>query len=84
MIIISSVELQRDFGTYLDKAMTEPVVVTRNEREQVVILSADEFRRLARPVREALAVGALTDEELEAIARTEMASRHAYLDDELK
>jgi antitoxin ParD1/3/4 len=37
-----------------------------------------------RQRREALPVGALNDDELEAIARTEMAERHRHLDDELK
>jgi antitoxin ParD1/3/4 len=34
--------------------------------------------------QQALPVGALSDDDLEAIARTEMAERHHRLDDELK
>lgn len=84
MITISSAELQRDFGSYLDKAASEPVVVTRDGREQVVLLSADEFRRLERRSREVLPVGASSDADLEAIVRTEMAPCHGHLDRELK
>jgi prevent-host-death family protein len=84
VITISSVELQRNFGMYQDKAMTEPVVVTRNGHERIVLLSAEEFRRLKRRAREALPVGALSDADLEAIARSEMAPRHEHLDQELK
>lgn len=84
MITISSAEFQRNFGVYQDKALTEPVAITRNGRERVVMVSVEEYRRLKRRAREALPVGALSDAELEAIARTEMAPRHQHLDLELK
>ena len=41
-------------------------------------------RCLKRRAREALPVEALSDADLEAIARTEMAPRHRHLDHELK
>lgn len=82
MITVSSAEFQRNVGLYQDKALTEPVAITRNGRERVIMVSADEYRR--RRAREALPVGALTDAELEAIERTEMSQRHNHLDLELK
>ena len=84
MITISSAEFQRNFGAYQDKALTEPVAITRNGRERLVVVSVDEYRRLKRRAREVLPVEALGDAELEAIARTEMAERHKHLDLELK
>lgn len=84
MITVSSAEFQRNFGTYQDKALTEPVVITRNGRERVVMVSADEYRRLKRRAREVLAVGALSDADLAAIERAEVAPRHQHLDLELK
>jgi hypothetical protein len=47
-------------------------------------VAADEYRRLKRRAREVLSVGALSDADLEAIGRTEVAGRHHHLDVELK
>ncbi len=84
MITVTAAEFQRHFGRYQDEALTQPVAITRNGRERIVMLSVDEYRRLKRRAREALPVGALRDAELEAIASTEMASRHRYLDGEVE
>ena len=83
MITISSAEFQRHFGRYQDEALTQPVAITRNGRERVVILSVNEYRRLKRRAREALPVGALSNAEREAIAGTEMAPHHRHLDREI-
>ena len=50
---VSSVELQRSFGTVLDKARTTPVIVTKYDRPSLVILSVEEYRRLLRGYRHA-------------------------------
>ena len=84
MTSISSAEFQRNFGVYQDRALTEPLTITRNGRERLVVLSVDEYRRLKRRAREALPAGALSDAELEAIGRTEVAPQHAHHDLELK
>ena len=42
MITITSVEFQRHFGRYQDEALKEPVSITRNGRERIVVLSAEE------------------------------------------
>ncbi len=83
MITVSSGELQRNFGRYQDIALTQPVSITRNGRERIVMLSVDEYRRLKRLAREALPVGELTDAELQAIGRAEVPDKYGYLDREL-
>lgn len=84
MITITSVELQRNFGKYQDEALTHPVSITRNGRERVVMLSADEYRRLKRRAREAVRVSDLSDTDLQHIAQSKMSQRHAHLDEELE
>jgi prevent-host-death family protein len=84
MVTISSAEFQRNFGMYQDKALTQPVSITRNGRERVVMVSAEEYHRLKRRAREVLPVSSLSKADLEAIAKTDMDSRHAHLDLELK
>jgi PHD/YefM family antitoxin component YafN of YafNO toxin-antitoxin module len=48
MITVSSAVFQRNFGAYQDKALVEPVAITRSGWERIVVLSADEYHRLKR------------------------------------
>jgi len=84
IITITSAELQRNFGKYQDEALTRPISVTRNGRERIIMLSADEYRRLKRRAREAIRVSDLSESDLRAIAKSKVSKRHAHLDDELK
>jgi prevent-host-death family protein len=84
MLTVSAVEFQRQFGRYLNEALAQPIAIARNGRERLVVLSAEEYRRLCRQSKEVLRAGDLTDEELDAIAKTEMDGRHQHLDRELK
>ena len=81
---VPAAEFQRNIGLYQDKALSEPVFVTRNGRERTVLISADEYRRLARRDRQALRIEELSHQEIEAIAGTEMAVEHTHLDAELE
>jgi prevent-host-death family protein len=84
MITVTADEFQRHVGRYQEDALTQPVAITRNGRERVVMISVDEYRRLKRRDREVLLAGELSDADLEAIAKTEMDPRYAYLDRELE
>jgi len=61
MITITSVEFQRNFGRYQDTALNEPVVITRNGRERIVVLSAAEYQRLKRRDRQVMGSDDCTD-----------------------
>lgn len=80
---VKAAEIQKNFGKYQDIALAEPVTVTKYGRDSVVILSAAEYRRMRRRYREALGVEDLSEDEIEAIARSEMSAEHAALDEEL-
>ena len=84
MITVSAAEFQRHFGRYQDEALVQPVAITRNGRERLVVLSTEEYRRLRRRSREVLRAGDLSDAELDAIAKTEMDPRHKHLNRELE
>ena len=83
-VTVSAAEFQRNFGRYQDEALLRPVVITRNGRERLVVISTEEYRRLRRRAREVLRAGDLTDAELDAVAKTEMDPRHEHLDRELE
>ena len=83
MEITTSAEFQRKIGHFQDRALVEPVIVTRNGRERVVLISADEFKRIQRLDREALPVTALSPADLAAIAAAEVPAEYAHLDAKL-
>lgn len=77
---VSSNELVRNFGPLADKALSAPVTITRNGRDRLVLLSAEEYARLKRRDRQVIASGKLPDELLAQAERTEMDARHGHLD----
>lgn len=83
MITITSAEFQRNIGRYQDVALTEPVAITRNGRERIVVLSADEYHRLKRRDRQVLSLEDFTEADLEAIRRAEPPAEAAAFDAEV-
>jgi prevent-host-death family protein len=83
MITVSAAEFQRHFGRYQDEALVQPVAITRNGRERLVVLSTEEYHRLRRQSREVLRAGDLTDAELDQIAKIEKDPRHQEIDPNL-
>ncbi|MFM7623097.1 MAG: type II toxin-antitoxin system Phd/YefM family antitoxin, partial [Alphaproteobacteria bacterium] len=81
MIMISSSELQKHLGLYQDKALREPIAVTRNGRERIVILSVEEYQRLKKQDTRALPVEMLSDDDLKAIEASEVPDEYAHLDE---
>ena len=84
MITVSAAEFQRYFGRYQDEALTQPVVITRNGRERLVMISVDEYRRLTRSDRQVLRAGDLSDADLTAPEETRAPESSKAFDDELK
>jgi prevent-host-death family protein len=84
MITVSAAEFQRYFGRYQDEALTQPVVITRNGRERLVMISVDEYRRLRRSDRQVLRSGELSDADLAALEETRAPGSSRAFDDELK
>lgn len=83
MDVVSSADFQRHIGQYQDKALVEPVLVTRNGRERLVLLSADEYRRLRSLERGSLLATDLSEDDLAALAASEVPAEYAHLDKEL-
>ena len=84
MMTVSAAEFQRYFGRYQDEALTQPVVITRNGRERLVMISVDEYRRLRRSDRQVLRAGELSDADLAALEETRAPESSKAFDDELK
>jgi len=83
MCIVSAGDFQRNIGHYQDRALVEPVTITRNGRERLVLLSAEEFKRLKRRDREVLRVEDFTEADLAAIRKVEPPAEAAAFDHEV-
>ncbi|TXN25162.1 type II toxin-antitoxin system Phd/YefM family antitoxin [Methylobacterium sp. WL9] len=80
MTRVSSKELVRNFGSLSDRALSEPVAITRNGRDRLVLLSVEEYARLKRRDRRVHDVADLSDAALDLVERSEMDPRHDHLD----
>ncbi len=76
---VSSTELSNRLGQYQDEALRRPVIITKNNRDRLVMMSIEEYRRLKQLDRKALFVEELTDADLEAINRAEVPIEHDHL-----
>jgi prevent-host-death family protein len=83
MEIVPSADFQRNIGHYQDRALVEPVMVTRNGRERLVLLSAEEFKRLKRRDRQVLGLEDFTEADLEAIRKAQPPAAAASFDHEV-
>ena len=80
---VSSADFLKNYGQLTDKALSEPVTITRNGRDRLVVISVDEYARLKRRDRRVLGLEEFTEDEIALIARSEVPAEHADLDAEL-
>ena len=68
----------------MDRRLAEPVTITKDGRDWLVALSAEEYERLKRRDRRVVRPGDLSGEVLDPIAKAQVPAEYAYLDEELK
>ena len=81
---VTTAHFIKNYGTLADKALAEPVTITKNGRDRLVVISADEYARLKRRDRRVVRLEDFTDEEMALIGKTEVQAEFAHLDAELK
>lgn len=81
---VTTADFIKNYGSLADKALTEPVTITKNGRDRLVVISAEEYARLKRRDRRVVRLEEFTDEEMRLIARAKMPPELSHLDDELK
>ena len=72
MARVTSGELQKEFGRYRTIAHKEALIITNHGREDLVLLSADEYQRLRTLENRAFHISELTDKELADLSNTEI------------
>jgi len=70
-ITISSAEFLKSYGRIIEAALREPVSITSHGRERLVLLAAEEYRRLKQHEPKALYPWELDADDLRALAASE-------------
>lgn len=63
MTRVTATEFKNNIGAFSDAAMSEPVIITSHQRDRLVLLSAEEYRRLTGVTE------GISDSDKERIAR---------------
>jgi prevent-host-death family protein len=64
---VTASEFQKAFGAVSDRALREPVTVTKQGRDHLVVLSVDEYARLKRRDRRVGQAADLPEEWVKAV-----------------
>jgi prevent-host-death family protein len=83
-IKVTSAEMVRNFSELSDQALTEPVIITKNGRERLVLIAIEDYQRLKKRER---IVRRIEDTPADIIALIEQAvasPAESHFDDELK
>lgn len=67
MLRVSSGELQRKPGYVQDAALVEPVTITNNGRDRLVMMSAEEYWRMKRRDRQVMGIEDFTEADIQAL-----------------
>jgi prevent-host-death family protein len=81
-VSVTSAEFQKGFGRYREAALKEPVTITNHGRDSLVLMAADEYRRLKRRERRVMGLGDFTDADIAAIETSQMPAQAAAFDHE--
>lgn len=77
---VSSAQFLKEYGRLSDHALTEPVTITRNGRDRLVLVSNAMFEDLRRAAVRSRKSEELEDWEVAAIARAEVPPEYDHLD----
>jgi prevent-host-death family protein len=79
MLTVSAAEFQRNFGRYQDEAVKQPVSITGNGRDRLIVVSVDEYQRLKQQDRAAFKTHDLSEADISPITEGVMDPRHNHL-----
>ncbi|HUZ11702.1 MAG TPA: type II toxin-antitoxin system prevent-host-death family antitoxin [Caulobacteraceae bacterium] len=81
---VTTADFIKHYSTLADRALAEPITITKHGRDRLVVVSVAEYERLKRRARQVFRSSELPDRVLELIARAEVPAEFAGLDDELE
>ena len=80
---VTESEFQRAFGALTEQALREPVTITKDGRDHVVVVSAQEYSRLKRRDRQVGLTTDLPEEWVDAVRQAKVPDEFAHLNAEL-
>lgn len=83
MAKVAAGRFQKEFGHFRTLAHREAVTVTSHGRDDVVLLSAEEYQRLRSLERHAMHIRDLSSDELHALEQVEIPAEAARYDHEM-
>ncbi|MBW0150753.1 MAG: type II toxin-antitoxin system Phd/YefM family antitoxin [Phenylobacterium sp.] len=81
---VSTADFIKNYSSLADRALGEPVTITKHGRDRLVMVSAAEYERLKRRDRQVFQSADLPAAVLEQIAKAEVPAEFAHLDAELE
>jgi prevent-host-death family protein len=84
MLKVGAAEAQRNFGLYQDKALIQPVAITRNGRPRTVMISIEEYERLKRRDRQVFRTEDAPKDIVDAILNAEIPEDAKQFDHEVR
>ena len=83
MMRVSAGECQRLWGKVQDMAISEPVTITSNGRDRMVLMSTEEYHRLKRRDRLVMTLADFTEDDIEAIKKVQPSTEAAAFNHEM-
>jgi prevent-host-death family protein len=80
---VTQSEFRQAFGALTEQALHEPVTITKDGRDHVVVLSADEYARLKRRDRNVGLAADLPEKWVDALGQAKVPDAFAHLNSEL-
>jgi prevent-host-death family protein len=80
---VNDAQLIERYADLADRVPTEPVTITENGVDRLVLLSVHEYERLKRRDRRSVLAEEFSDADLDLIAQAEVPPEFAHLDTEL-
>ncbi len=84
MVRFSSADVQRHWGKVQDTAIIEPVTISNNGRDRLVLLNREEYLRLKRRDRQVLTLTDFTEEDIAAIETANVPEEAKAFNHEIK
>jgi antitoxin StbD len=75
---VAASDVQKNFGLWHDKALQEPVQITKYGRETVYLISADTFHQMWQSYQRAMSTSELTDAEMALLNQAVVPAEHDY------
>ncbi|MFZ1108412.1 MAG: type II toxin-antitoxin system prevent-host-death family antitoxin [Rhodomicrobium sp.] len=80
---VTSTEFGNRLGLYFQKALSEPVTITHHGRDSLVVMSAEEYKRLKRRDRQVYRAEDTPEEFIAALQKAEPPVETAQFNDEV-